>query len=146
MFLQKAQLRWVTRFYMRPWYILTKRIDSISTNLSGHNIVENMSIFCCGNVQTVPASPVNSFITEVPIIWNNFIGFLCKLFDWVLYDGDLRHERFHQYHQQVSLQKKWSFPLRFSSVNVTKPQFPAYLVTFTEEILNGKFNFLCILD
>ena len=25
----------------------------------------------------------------------------------------------------------------------TNPQFPADLVTFTEEILNGKFHFLC---
>ena len=38
------------------------------------------------------------------------------------------------------LHKKWSFPLRVSSVNV----IPAYLVTFTEEILNGKLHFLCI--
>ena len=30
-----------------------------------------------------------------------------------------------------------------SSVNVTNPQFPADLVTFTEEILNGKLHFLC---
>ena len=33
--------------------------------------------------------------------------------------------------------KKWSFPLRISSVNT------ADLVTFTEEILNGKLYFLC---
>ena len=35
------------------------------------------------------------------------------------------------------------FPLRFSSVNVTNPQFPADLVTFTEEIFNGILHFLC---
>ena len=40
----------------------------------------------------------------------------------------------------VSLHKKRGFPLRISSVNVTK--FPADLVTFTEEILNGKLYFL----
>ena len=34
--------------------------------------------------------------------------------------------------------KKWSFPLRISSVNMTK--FPD-LVTFTDEILNGKLHF-----
>ena len=39
--------------------------------------------------------------------------------------------------------KNWSFPLRISSVNVTKPQIPADLVTFTEEIFNGKFHLLC---
>ena len=39
--------------------------------------------------------------------------------------------------------KKWSFQLKISSVNVTEPQFPADLVTFTEETLNGKLHFLC---
>ena len=39
-----------------------------------------------------------------------------------------------------TLHKKWSFPLKISSVNVNvNPD----LVTFTEEIFNGKFNFLC---
>ena len=37
---------------------------------------------------------------------------------------------------ETTLHKKWSFPLRISSVN-------ADLVTFTEEILNGKLYFLC---
>ena len=32
--------------------------------------------------------------------------------------------------------KNWSFPLKISSM-CTNPQSPAYLVTFTEEILNG---------
>ena len=36
------------------------------------------------------------------------------------------------------LHKKWSFPLRISSVNLD-------LVSFTEEILNGKLHFLCSL-
>ena len=35
-----------------------------------------------------------------------------------------------------SLHKKWSFPLRISSV-------PADLATFTEEIINVKLHFLC---
>ena len=38
--------------------------------------------------------------------------------------------------------KKLSFPLRISSVNVTRPQFSANLVTFTES-LNGILHFLC---
>ena len=38
----------------------------------------------------------------------------------------------------ISLNKKWSFPLRIFSVNVT-----ADLVTYTEEILIGKLHFLC---
>ena len=43
---------------------------------------------------------------------------------------------------QPSLHKKSSFPLRISSVNVTK-KFLADLVTFTEEILFLKLHFLC---
>ena len=42
-----------------------------------------------------------------------------------------------------TLHKKWSFPLRISSVNVTKYAENSDLVTFTGEILNGKLNFLC---
>ena len=38
----------------------------------------------------------------------------------------------------ATLHKKWSFPLRISSENVT-----ADLVTFTEEILNRKLYLLC---
>ena len=38
---------------------------------------------------------------------------------------------------QLTLHKKWSFPLRISSVN---------LVTFTEEILDGKLHFLCSVN
>ena len=40
------------------------------------------------------------------------------------------------------LHKKGSFALRISSVSVSNPQFPAGLITFTEEILSGKFHFL----
>ena len=43
-----------------------------------------------------------------------------------------------------SLHEKENFPLTISSVNVTKSaEKPADLVTFTEEILNGKLRFLC---
>ena len=46
-------------------------------------------------------------------------------------------------HQQLHpLHKKWSFPLRISSENVTKSQETAVLSTYTEEILNGKLHFL----
>ena len=44
----------------------------------------------------------------------------------------------------VSLHKKWSFPLRISSVNATKSAGNWDLVTFTEEIHNGKLHF-CVL-
>ena len=39
-----------------------------------------------------------------------------------------------------SLHGKLSFPLRISSVNVTK------LVTFTQEILNGKLHFVAVFS
>ena len=42
----------------------------------------------------------------------------------------------------LTLHRKWSFSLRISSVNMTKSEFPADLVTFTEEILNGKLFFV----
>ena len=40
--------------------------------------------------------------------------------------------------------KKWGFPLSISSVNVTKPQETADLVTFTEEILMEDFIFCAV--
>ena len=46
----------------------------------------------------------------------------------------------------VALHKKWSFPLRISSVNVTKSAETADLVTFTEEMINGTLHFLCSVD
>ena len=42
-----------------------------------------------------------------------------------------------------TLRKKLSFPLRIPSVNPTKSAVSTDLVTFTEEILNGKIHFLC---
>ena len=45
----------------------------------------------------------------------------------------------HKLIMSISLHKKWSFPLRISSVNVTK----SARFTCTEEILNGKPYFLC---
>ena len=43
----------------------------------------------------------------------------------------------------LTLHKKRSFPFRISSVNVTKSAVSCGLFTFTEEVLNGKFHFLC---
>ena len=43
---------------------------------------------------------------------------------------------------RASLHKKWSFPLTISSINVTKSAVFWGLVTFTEEILDGKLHFL----
>ena len=42
----------------------------------------------------------------------------------------------------ITLHKKWSFPLRISSVNVTNPQETTDLVTFTKEILSEKLHYL----
>ena len=43
----------------------------------------------------------------------------------------------------IKLQKKKSFPLGISSVNMTKSAGNCGLVTFAEEILNGKLHFRC---
>ena len=45
-----------------------------------------------------------------------------------------------------ALHKKWSSPLRISSVMWPNSQSLADLVAFTIEILNGKLHFLCIDD
>ena len=47
----------------------------------------------------------------------------------------------NQFNSKLTLHKKWSFPWRISSVNVIKSA--GNLVTFTDEILNGKLHFLC---
>ena len=50
-------------------------------------------------------------------------------------------------HSYITLHKKWSFPLRISSVNVTKTTGNCgFGITFTEEILNGKLQFLCSVN
>ena len=46
-------------------------------------------------------------------------------------------------HHWGTQHKKWSSPSRIFSVNVTKSAGTADLVTFTEEILNGKLDFFC---
>ena len=48
-----------------------------------------------------------------------------------------------QHSSRFSLHKKWSFPLRFLQQMWPNPQETAELVTFTEEIRNGKLNFFC---
>ena len=47
------------------------------------------------------------------------------------------------FREAKSLHKKWNFPSRISAVNVTKSAGNCDLVTFTEEILNGKLHNLC---
>ena len=54
----------------------------------------------------------------------------------------LNHFKTRRTKQRHLLHKKWSFSLRISSVNVTKP---ADLVTFTKEILNGKLYFCVVI-
>ena len=48
--------------------------------------------------------------------------------------------------KHLTLHKKWSFQLRISSINVSKSARTADLVTFTEEILIGKLQFLCSVE
>ena len=46
----------------------------------------------------------------------------------------------------VTVHKKIRFPLRISSVNVTKSAVSTDLVIFDKEILNGKLHFLCSVN
>ena len=72
---------------------------------------------------------------------------------WVIYVKDIRgsprsasgYTKNHSLSTLTSstLHKKWSFPLWISSVHTTKSAETADLVTFAEEILNGKLHFLC---
>ena len=48
--------------------------------------------------------------------------------------------------KHLTLHKKWSFQLRIFSINVSKSARTADLVTFTEEILIGKLQFLCSVE
>ena len=84
--------------------------------------------------------------------WNPIRLFVfCDLYVLLLWLGQVkefqssslksfRHHKVYQ-NKESTLRKKWSFPLRMSSVNVTKSAV-FFLVTFTEEIPNGKLNFL----
>ena len=56
-----------------------------------------------------------------------------------LYQLILNSKKKLMYTAQNTLHKKWSFPLRISSVIVTKST-----VTVTEEIFTGKLHFLCV--
>ena len=65
--------------------------------------------------------------------------FQCKAMDWFLHESKIGLI----WVEAGTLHKKWSFPLSISSVNVIKSAVPYNLVTFTEEIGNGKLHFLC---
>ena len=56
-------------------------------------------------------------------------------------DTIMSHPSVNENSKTNSLHKKWSFPLRVSSVR-PDPQETADLVTCTEENLNGKLHFL----
>ena len=71
------------------------------------------------------------------------IRFLMKLgrtWFWVYKNVWLYDLCFYQYFI-LAMYKKWGFPLRVSSVNVTRSAWTADLVTFTEEFLNRRFLF-----
>ena len=48
--------------------------------------------------------------------------------------------------KDIPLHKKWSFPLRIISANMSKLQETADLFTFTEKILNGNFIFCAVFN
>ena len=64
---------------------------------------------------------------------------ICRMTSPYHHDGIPPKRRLHY-------TKKLSFPLRTSSVNVTKSEGTVDLVTFTEEMLNRKVHFLCSVN
>ena len=112
----------------------------------------------CGKVQErLHYNSVFEFFIQNILITSNQSGFktrdscinqlisithgICKLF----YDG---YEYFLIYRKHLrnggpALHRRWSFPFRISSVNVRKSSRTADFTTYTEEILNGKLDFLC---
>ena len=62
-----------------------------------------------------------------------------KTLEYVSYKGA---DEILQLEQFSALHKKWSFPWRISSVNVTKSAGDCGLVTFIEKTFHEKFHFL----
>ena len=96
---------------------------------------------------------VKKFIKKL-IFFNFKSNFLKKVFYCVtkIYDLATIHSKmpvlqhflnFLRNSTLFAIHKKWSFPLRISSVDVINTQETADLVTFTEEIFNGRLHFLC---
>ena len=88
-----------------------------------------------------------SFNWDSTVTQNFFNGPAAHIFSFPAWTNIKKPSCFNVKHKQgawLSLHKKWRFPLRISSVNVTKSAVSCYLVTFTVELLNGKFDF-CFL-
>ena len=77
-----------------------------------------------------PKHPLKTLYSKVP---KTFIEDCIKEFSF-----DANWMEIHS-----TLHKNCSFPIRISSVNVTKSAVLADLLTFIEEILNWKLHFLC---
>ena len=77
-----------------------------------------------------------AFCLQASCLWCN----TPKVFIWLFSQDFLEGMSFRC---SLHCTKKWNFPLKIFSVNVTNPRFPADLVTFTEEILNAKIHFFC---
>ena len=80
----------------------------------------------------------------------NFTGMKKKFIIWLIWYSDSITELFEPLVCKlcltclhIILHKKWSFPLRISSINITNSAANCGLVTFTEKILNGKLHFFC---
>ena len=97
----------------------------------------------CGAISTLAP---NTRVTIFPVKESRFIASPPSL----LYHGRIFYDWIYSILAQIGnlyvyflkpLHKKWSFPLRISSVNVAKS---TVLVTLTEEILNGKPHFCAV--
>ena len=89
----------------------------------------------------------------IPLISFHTIWKYEKTICFLMFSGDIAKEQWHKmglllernsfHRQQNSLHEKWSFPLRISSVNVTKSAGFCGFSHIYDEILNGKLHFLC---
>ena len=55
--------------------------------------IENLFLYKKLLNQYVAFSYIDSFMMEIPIIWNQSFDLIRKLMEWFLYNRNLRHER-----------------------------------------------------
>ena len=81
------------------------------------------------------------FFSYSASVSQRWMAFICKLFSSDVTKSKLLH--FYIHSLLGVTQKNVIFHEGFLQQMRPNPQFPAYLITFPEEILNGKLLFLC---
>ena len=81
-------------------------------------------------------------VTFTEKMLNGKLFFLCSVGILFTLSKSLKLIRFRK-HCWLEKNSPKSFPLKISLVNVNKSEKTAVFITFTKEILKGKFHFLC---